>query len=389
MKKHIFFSAAMLALLAACSSEEMPQQTEVPPVKDSEVQIRLSSGVNPTRASLESDQNGLFNAQNLGIFCLAKGNLGVNPTELPIDWTAGQDDTSDDNLTSAWSVRMDNVRSEARINADQTATDILWNDGVTRFYPLGNWHSYRFYGYAPYQADITATSTQRAVDIPINGTQDIIWGRSYNADTDAYSAKYFRKAGKQQEKAALPFQHKLMRITFTYEAGPDYEGSTSTDAAKQVGIKSISINKVPSVAHLVIADRNDADNEGVVSYDWNNNLANFYMLDANDQPLSEEYWVDDPNPTTQPLGIPIGQGILLPVPVTTDYKYTVSVQFKDRNGRAIGMAEHPIELRAGAAFEAGHSYNVKLTVNGPKVIELTATLQGWINDDTVIGGITY
>ena len=225
----------------------------------------------------------MFEAEGLGIFCLAKGSLNINPKELDIDWTPGT-------AATEYSVWMDNVEADAVINEDGVSTDIVWVDGVQRWYPTGNWHSYRFYGYYPRQEEINATNTQRSVDFVIDGTQDIIWGKTeVSDDSMAYCAKYFRDPEHKDVTPTITFKHKLMRMTFSCVPGTDADGSIAKSL--EMGIESITILSVPTTGNLIIADRTNPENDGVLTFDWSNNLEDFELCEADDSPLGEEYWV--------------------------------------------------------------------------------------------------
>ena len=281
---------------------------------NSNVEIRLASSAGGTRSSVESTADGLFEADGLGIFCLAKGVQGVNPAERPIVWN-GYDELD-------FSVWMDNIETNAEFNADTTATELNWVDGKKRFYPVANWYTYRFYGYYPRVETIYKSESRIEATIQINGTQDVIWGRTNNNHDVAYSA------------------------------------------------------------NLVTADLNDATAEGKVTFDWDNNLADFDLLDADDAPFGEDHWV-------QMEETRIGQGILLPVPdeQKDDQHYYVEIVLKDKEGNEF-ISEHPIELQS-SKYEAGKSYNVKMTINGPKLITLNATLKPWdLDTDGTIQDVT-
>ena len=366
MKKNLWilgFAAA--SLMAGCSSnDDVLSSLQGQPDADinagnSNVEIRLASSAGGTRSSVESTADGLFEADGLGIFCLAKGVQGVNPAERPIVWN-GYDELD-------FSVWMDNIETNAEFNADTTATELNWVDGKKCFYPVANWYTYRFYGYYPRVETI-------------NGTQDVIWGRTNNNHDDAYSAKYFRNPEHADETPGIEFEHKLMRMTFSIVPGPDAKGEY--DAALTMGVKSIKVKDVPTQLNLVIADRNDATAEGKVTFDWDNNLADFDLLDADDAPFGEDHWV-------QMEETRIGQGILLPVPdeQKDDQHYYVEIVLKDKEGNEF-ISEHPIELQS-SKYEAGKSYNVKMTINGPKLITLNATLKPWdLDTDGTIQDVT-
>lgn len=388
MNKHLWiFGFAAASVLAGCSGDD---ETLSPGNEaadggvgvEAPVEIRLSSGAAGTRASLESDAAGLFEADGLGIFCLANGLLNVNPNELPIDWTPSVGGNTN------YSVWIDNLEANAvyeKNEADQAVgTNIVWTDGETRWYPVGNWYKYQFYGYYPRvgNGNLEANGTQRIANIPIDGTQDIIWGRTTSTDPLAYCAKYFRQADKGDDIPAITFRHVLMRLTFSCVPGEDAKGSI--ESALKMGVKSIAIKAVPTTARLVIADSETADNEGTVSYDWNNNVADFLLKDSLDVDFRDDHWVMETETT-------LGQGILLPVPdasmAAAGYRYLVEITLKDKDGNVF-VSEHPIELQNSKAYEAGKSYNVKLTIHGPQEIYLNATLAPWEIDDDNVGGVT-
>lgn len=379
MKKVKFLStlAASLLMLTACSSDEdltAPRLTAEQAFADSDVEIRLSSGSKAvTRSSVESNSDGLFEAEGLGIFLLAKDYLNINPSEAPINWARSGNPTTSPNF----SIKMDNVEANAVFNADTTATNIEWTDGKTRYYPIGSWYSNRFYGYYPRVSDanITATTTQRVARMTIDGTQDIIWGRDHATAPEAYSAYYFRMSQEnEQEVPQIQFEHKLMRITFTVKAGADPYGSTSS--ARNMRVKSITLQNVPTVGYLTIADYANSENEGTLSFDWTSNLGELKLLDVNDTPFNEA----DPQslPAVTDEATKVGQGFLIPVP-EVGHRLTVKIKMTDVSGTEFEDVEWPfeLELAEGKTLEAGKSYNIPFTVYGPRDIVVNAKLAQW------------
>lgn len=388
MKKQLWiFGIAAVCMLSGCSGDDDALSSGSTAGNngdglgmDSNVEIRLSSKGGGTRSSLDSDDAGLFAANGLGIFCLANGVLSVNPNEQPIDWTPSSN--------TNYSVWLDNIEANA-VNevggGDNTiATNIVWADGVTRWYPVGNWYNYHFYGYYPRVSDdyITASAKQRIASIPLDGTQDVIWGRTVSDDPLAFCAKYFRQKEHDGEVPGIAFKHKLMRLTFSCVPGVDSNGSI--ESALQMGVKSIAIKSVPSVANLVVADCTvGSSEEGTVLYDWTSGLVDFMLKDSADVEFGENHWVQETETT-------LGQGILLPVPdaaTMSGYRYLVEIVLKDKSGNEF-VSEHPIELQNTANYEAGKSYNVKLTVNGPQEIYLNAKLDKWVIDNDNIHDVT-
>ncbi|NPD92505.1 fimbrillin family protein [Xylanibacter muris] len=373
MKKYIcYLGLGLLAMAASCSNEDMPETggSDIV-ISNSDVPIRLSSSpVGGTRASVESD-GGLFEADGLGIFCLAKNTIGRNAVEPEIDWSTG-----------GYAVWLNNTEANARKNKSKTATMIDWADGVSRWYPTGNWYSYRFYGYYPRTENIRYTESSVVAVIPIDGTQDLIWGRTDNLDDSegnlAYSAAYFRSASHKNETPSIAFTHKFMRLTFSMVPGVDADGTINE--ALNMGIESIKINNVPDVAYLTVADREDITNDGTVSYEWDK-VTYFCLCDSGDVALRDDHFV-------RPTETTIGQGILLPVPVDGVAPYTVEVTLKDKSGNVF-HSDHPMTIRfanADGKFEAGKSYNIKLTINGAKTVGIDATLTGWVTDNSTLNG---
>lgn len=365
----------MMALMSSCSSDSLDDapsiDTSKVKVENSDVEIHLSTSSVRTRASVDSDEDGSFSLDSLGVFCLAKGDLNVNPVELPINWSRY---VSNDH----WSIWMDNVKSNAVKESNGTA--IKWADPEAIYmYPTGNWHSYDFYAYYPYQPYTDVDGEVVSATISLDGTQDIIWGRTSSEDPLAYSAKYFRSSAAQSP--ALSMSHRLMRITFSIVAGRDSTGSK--DAAKTMGVKSLKLIDVPSQAKLIIADRHNPENDGKIEADWNWNLTQYDLKDPEDAPFPEldaeenlGYWVKDNEQT-------LGQGFLLPVP-EDGHTFRIHVVLQNKDGIVFDLHEYPIDLalKDGFKFEAGKSYNVRITINGPEEIKLKASLRQWeqVND---------
>ena len=380
MNKHLWILGLMTvsATLAGCSADDAVSSSAgdgaaVEVVGNSNVEIRLSSHSSGTRSSVESDKNGLFEAEGLGIFCLAEGELKVNPNEQPISWIPAAEN---------FSVWMDNVEADAVMDSEACVTSIEWTDGMKRWYPTGNWYRYQFYGYYPRVENIVYGETSCQAIIDLDGTQDVIWGRTQSDDPDAFSAKYFRKSvANSEEIPAMALSHKLMRLTFSCVPGADAKGSI--ESALTMGVKSIVIKNVPSVGYLTIADRSNHENDGVMQYDWAYNLADFVLRDSLDADFGErDHWVQEEKTT-------LGQGIMLPVPEDPDYHYYVQVVLMDKEGNTF-YSEHPIELQSvSGGYAAGKSYNVNMTIHGPQQIYLNATLAPWDTDtDGTVGEIT-
>lgn len=388
--RRLFYSLGLVAVVAltGCSSDDSLSSEGNSNMLNSDVEIRLASNSQRTRASIESDDAGNFETENIGVFCLAKGELELDyeNSHMPISWIPGVDESGFN-----YSVWMNNVPANAvkTENAEGNVyTGINWEGKY--YYPIGNGHYYGFYGYHPYVSDDNITYTEDCItaSVILDGKTDLIWGRTNCDEPWAYSARYFRVAGNKDKLPNIEFEHKLMRITFSVKAGElaDEEGGGIDTEALGMGIYSISILQVPTNATMVIADRNNPENEGKVVFDWNDSLEDFTLLDTYDSPLGT---YSDLTVTEEAKHI--GQGVLVPVPDVDTYygdgRYEIYLVLQDADGQPIYPGTKvPLNLAPGKKFEEGYSYNVCLSVYANREIKLNAILKPWIEDDETIVG---
>lgn len=388
---------AAVALTACTSDDESSKQTVS--LEDSPVMIRLSAGGGAkTRASVESTNTGMFNLDSLGIFMLATDTLHINHEEDPITWEYGYNAYEPSSpYSNPWAVWIENVASNAVINNDSTRTDILWCDGMTRWYPVGNWYNYRFYGYYPYVDSPEVTATQRVVNYTgLDGTKDIIWGRSLGVDKNdphekyRYSGRYFRQAGYSEMNPVITFEHKLMRLQFCIQGLPDSNAlpGEEYDAANSMIIDTIMIDKVPTRASLIVADLDDKTNgnDGKITFNWTSYLKTLGVLGENDGVFVKEQIQNDSI-------IKVGQPILLPVldadATAASYnKYRVIVRLRNTAGDLFSH-EKPIDLRMNDTYQPGKSYRVILQIAGPKQVTMSATLVPWDPDESSIESLVF
>jgi len=392
--KKFYLPILTAVMLTACSADDEASKTETVNLDNSPVQIRLSvMRGHQTRSSIESNDDGLFKLDGLGIFMLATDIQTTNPEEDPITWKFGSNAYEpNSDYTNPWAVWMENVAANAVMDDENapTRTDIVWCDNITRWYPVGNWYSYRFYGYYPRveMDQIEVTDTRRCVNYTgLDGTKDIIWGTSAGADMNnskekyRYSGRYFRQLGYADKNPEIAFEHKMMRLQFCIQGVPD-ENADEADkflAANDMIIDTIIVEKVPTVASLIIADI-DSTKNGKISYDWVNNLAPLGVIGQNDGVFVKEQIQNDSI-------IKVGQPILLPVldadATAANYiKYKIIVRLKNTSGDMFNH-EKPIELRMNNTYQPGKSYRVVLQIAGPKQVTASATLRPWdIDNDT-------
>lgn len=360
-------------------------------IANSNVEIKFGSKIKGTRAIVESDDQQNFTLTNMGLFCLAIAKNNINPNEANIDYTQGS-------AGYKYSVWVDNAEVKTEKDAGKNKTILTWADGKKHYYPTGNWHKYAFYGYYPKQDAANIIYDNKSVSVmfeDLDGTTDIIYGKAEDLTTPyAYSAYYFRQEGNEDKVPTVAFAHKLMRLTFAIKPG-----GKDKEAAKTMGVTKVEVVKVPTKGTLVLADKDAPANAGYINFDWNTtaDLALKAKTDATGtgEGLEPEFTAYDGTNETKACWVKddevnIGQGIMIPVPdydTNPDYKYQLKITLINKDGQVF-EPEYPMDLNTnGNEFAAGTSYKVTMTINGPKEIQLNATLEKWQEDNTTIGGI--
>ena len=362
-------------------------------IANSNVEIKFGSKIKGTRAIVESDDQQNFTLTNMGLFCLAIAKNNINPNEANIDYTQGS-------AGYKYSVWVDNAEVQTEKDDGNNKTILTWADGNKHYYPTGNWHKYAFYGYYPKQDAANIIYDKKSVSVMfegLDGTTDIIYGKAEDLNTDfAYSAYYFRQEGNEDKVPTVAFAHKLMRLTFAIQPG-----GKNKEAAKTMGVTKVEVVKVPTKGTLVLADKDVPANAGSINFDWD--TTEDLVLKAKTEATSTEQKGLEPDFTAydetnehkacwvKDKEVNIGQGIMIPVPDydnNPDYKYQLKITLINKDGQTF-EPEYPMDLNTnGNKFAAGTSYKVTMTINGPKEIQLNATLEKWKEDDTTIGDIT-
>ncbi len=361
-------------------------------IANSNVEIKFGSKIKGTRAIVESDDQQNFTLTNMGLFCLAIAKNNINPNEANIDYTQGS-------AGYKYSVWVDNAEVQTEKDAGNNKTILTWADGKKHYYPTGNWHKYAFYGYYPKQDAANIIYDKKSVSVmfeDLDGTTDIIYGKAEDLNTPyAYSAYYFRQEGNEDKVPTVAFAHKLMRLTFAIKPG-----GKDKEAAKTMGVTKVEVVKVPTKGTLVLADKDVPANAGYINFDWTTtaDLALKAKTDATSteqKGLEPDFTAYDETNATKACWVKddpvdIGQGIMIPVPDyenNPDYKYQLKITLINKDGQVF-EPEYPMDLNTnGNEFAAGTSYKVTMTINGPKEIQLNATLEKWKEDNTTIGGI--
>lgn len=405
--KKLFFIPCIIgaSLLASCSSESeladngasdaLTSTQWSHQIANSNVEIKFGSKIKGTRAIVESDDQQNFTLTNMGLFCLAIAKNNINPNEANIDYTQGSAGYN-------YSVWVDNAEVKTEKDDGNNKTILTWADGNKHYYPTGNWHKYAFYGYYPKQDAANIIYDKKSVSVMfegLDGTTDIIYGKAEDLNTPyAYSAYYFRQEGNEDKVPTVAFAHKLMRLTFAIKPGGDKE------AAKTMGVTKVEVVKVPTKGTLVLADKDVPANAGSINFDWDNKddlpdlalKAKTAATSTEQKGLEPDFTAYDETHATKACWVKdglvdIGQGIMIPVPDyenNPDYKYQLKITLINKDGQTF-EPEYPMDLNTnGNKFAAGTSYKVTMTINGPKEIQLNATLEKWKEDNNTIGDIT-
>lgn len=360
----VFVVSALV--ITGCSTEDEPLVPLVAP--ENSAQEITFAPIQITRSAFTNQSGSDWSTDNISVSCLAKTKQVSSTGAYDIDWT-----------NRAESGRQTFVQM-ANVDASVNNGQVSWVNHY--YYPdISFWYNYTFRGYYPRQVNdaITWGDNSMKVDIPIDGTADVLYGIADNKDEYAYSARYFHVNADKELSELLPvlsFTHSLARLTFNLVAG-----SSVTDNLKIKYIRAIHM--YPKV-QLTVADLEEPQNEGKVSVLGNN--TSYYTLKDE---FGEDV-VDFIVPTTLTK---IGESMLVypteSIPVTDEDKngYRFEIGIEDPNDSSKTIVSEPILLpKTGKAFEAGISYNIEITVDGIQEISMKATLKPW--EENADGNIT-
>ena len=459
MKNYLFILGLVgTALFTACSTaddliSEDPngtppddQATETALIaeasQNSDVSIALVAGQSRgyTRAPIDPtdvvDGYGKFHTEDgryLGVFCLATGKqTGVSyiPSSIKnCDWK----ESADDDLV----VRLCNV--PAKVSADGKITfmdpDELFDVSPEEkahywYYPMASWLRYNFYAYYPRQDDVDdeghqtlSFTSNQAVEkyYTIDGSQDIIWGRSYpwNPETseeatghDPYCAKYFRwreenlEAGKTIADyfPVIKFEHKLVLFNFSVKAN---DAAVTAAGAK---VTDMYISNAIYKLSLVVANKKDTltnHQNGKLGYIKRDGgkLPQMTRLDIKETSSIYNNRFDgtdakamDVTALTEENAQEVGY-LMLPSPkvaedILPDLKYRLVINFVYAGQPNVADIEMDPPLKPKEnpndpdeyGFEEGKKYSILVNIKSPLEISAKAVLQEW--DDSP-APITY
>ena len=218
----------------------------------------------------------------------------------------------------------------------------------------------------------------------LDGTKDIMWScieasnqkdrPNYDSHYDyAFCADYWRFNDRRYapyvpKYIKFNFTHKLARLKFQLNAGADDESIEDREQwdytnAARVKVRSISITNAPDTVKLVIADRNNKEKQGTLSFSPKRTKEYFlkeYREDKPDSVLLGTYpSLDKAN---HPEATSIGQGILVPV-LTEGEPYKMRIGIECDGDYYISKE---IELATTNPLTEGMSYTLDIIIYNPK-----------------------
>lgn len=344
------FAFSALLIIGCSHHVESLAPLEVP--ENSAQEIIFSSLQTKTRAAIESGSE--WSTNNVSLSCLAKTKQVSSTRSYSIDWTKRAESGRQ------FFAQMCNI--DASVNKGQFS----WNNNY--YYPNESFaYNYTFRGYYPRQPNdnITWGANSMKVDIPIDGTHDILYGLADSDESDAYSALYFQKNAHKNMEYILPalsFTHSLTRLIFKIKSG-----SGSTDNLK---IKFIRAIDMYSRIQLTVADLVKSQNEGKVSVMGDN---------TESYTLKDKFGEDIVDFIVSKTSTQIGESMLvyptesIPEKDGKGYQFEIGIE----NSSTTIISKAILLPETGKEFEAGVFYEIEITVGDMGNISMKPILKPW------------
>ena len=391
---------ASATLLPGCSNDEeaMPSSSTGPAPTyipgDSEVEIGLGTSLTDLSVSVDkrAAETGEYVQAQLGVFCLAM-NKQTDSGEIPdIKWFA---DASEDDKACPWTKFKNLSATSAESSGELTFS-------TTNYYPATQYYAYGFFAYAPYattntevvpSAEVSSLNRWR-VKYTIDGTQDILWGRSTDDEEDRtdYSAQYFRQTANVGKTPQIEMKHVLTRLTFRAKTlSATVGGGEPFPGAEKTYVRVVQISDVPTQLYLTVADQGRMN-----TLDETNCLEPVPDVANKDLVLRDEdgdFIYENPIKINPDLNgtVDLGESIML-MPASS-YKLRIQVMTLKTpvpEGGEVSLSNAVLSETAAtlrissneATFQAGKSYTVTINIAGTKQTTATANLQLWDTDVT-------
>jgi hypothetical protein len=272
-------------------------------------------------------------------------------------------------------------------------------DGSIKYYPPTG--MFDFWGYrlddCAQEAAVT-TEEQISINFTLDGSQDIMVGKAVPAQTGpgtpgarAYSA-YAARNGVQPE---ISFKHLLTRLTF--QTTPSANAQSVCDDEVGVYIEKVSV-KAKNKGTLLVACKDESKIGNGQLQMSDAEAVEIFLKDAtktegklNDLVPIHPKW---DNVEDKPDTIDVGESVM--IPAADKYELVFYLKQKVNKGNNVMedvRYEMPWTLDPSTSdseslsdktkFLPGHSYNVLVTISGLKEIQVTTTLEPWIDGGTI------
>ena len=380
MKKIMLFGAVALAgIISSCSSDETLSSNN----QNSDLQeIKIGFGANTvvstrgtgTVGSTDGGTNS-WNGQKINIFMLERGttNLALFENEGAI------------------------YDNEVFVAPTAVASGIaLPEDNRVKYYPTQG--AFDFWGYrldgcetGPY----TASADKIEIPFTMDGSQDIMVGKAVPTAEEIAACKkdggqpeperiYSAFAARRNIQPNITFKHLLSRLTFSVLAGN--QAICDPDGVKVTAIEVVSKN-----SGKLIAAYTGSEIDQIVFDDTETNL--ILKQRATGAATNEDLVVLEPvTPEWDAVGgvakeTAVGEALL--VAPSAEYKLiirlsqTVKTDYSNPSATTVKEFAYEDVLTTPSGFEAGKSYNVKITVYGLSEIKVNTTLTPWVDGGNI------
>lgn len=340
MKRNIILSLAALALAAGCSKTVVnAPETEEAWVYDESLPVPVAfaaPGLDMTLTKAEvagTIEGSVMNGLDIGVFGLAYDVDGKTPA-----W-----DSSD--------------RSTILLDNKKVTTG---EDGSVKFepavyYPTDNDLNYSFYAYyphRPYQLSENRYSVEYAL-----GYTDVLWAEEHAniaGEYKGFNAKYCRQmklVGRDDLLPALEFKHMLTAFRFVAKSSTDLDNLVVRSLTVKNTYTKVSLEVAgPDAGNLTFSEPGDR-----------------YLLKT---PGDYNTGTLDVAPTA--AGAELGTLIL----GDTEGEIEVEVVLSLDNG-----TRNTVTASLRGSFAAGHRYVLTLTVRSPEEVDLSTSLDPWIDEN--------
>lgn len=403
MKKSFLFALASVALLSSCSQDETLSPNS--PSNDGLVEIKIGVShknelsTRGTGTVGDSTVVGNFwNGQDVNICMFDKGTINYAKENGVALFDHTTTVITPSGFQSGEAPRSDN---EVKYYPTQGEFD-FWGFHLDDAYD----------GSEPTIVDNGDGTESLVVDFTIDGTQDIMVAKAA-PDTMALKEKYTEDgelneeefnttlnrvysayAARRDIQPTLSFKHLLTRLTFQIKGGD----ASVCEGENEIYVDSIKVKSLTSGKLIIAYTGEEAKNQ--ISFNEDTEQVLVLMQRAGDNKNENLVDLEPVCPKVSeengPEWTSVGEALL--VAPTTEEGYALEVNLRQKvvvkryvneDGETIEEREDKPysytatitnkknDLNPNAAFEAGKSYNVKLTIWGLSEIKITTELQKW------------